>query len=83
MTRSTSARGTEEWMRIIPTYSLGKMRSSPSALVALPRPMGSIPETPGSRVPLCPALSMPVRRLTQETSSWLVGPVVLSRGIRP
>ena len=35
-TLSTSARGTEECIRIIPTYSLGKIRSNPSAFVALP-----------------------------------------------
>ena len=76
-TRSTSSRGTEEWIRITATYSLGKSRRSERALVACPSPMGRTPETPGSRVPLCPAFSIPMSLLTHATTSWLVGPAGL------
>ena len=64
-------------------YSFGKRRRRERALVALPSPIGRSPETPGSRVPLCPAFSIPIIRLTHETTSWLVGPRVLSSGMRP
>src|SRR5579863_5285162 len=82
-TSSSCFFGTELWTRITPTYSLGKRSRRLSARVDCPIPMGSTPETGGSRVPLCPALSTPMSFLVQATTSWLVGPRGLSRGTRP
>ena len=82
-TPSSCLLGTDEWSLMTPLYSLGNRRSRLRALVDWPRPMGRSPETGGSRVPLCPAFSTPRSFLVQATTSWLVGPRGLSRGMRP
>src|SRR5712691_7726049 len=70
-------------MRITAQYSFGNIKRSVSAFVACPSPMGRRPETAGSSVPLCPASETPRSLLTHATTSWLVGPRGLSRGIIP
>ncbi|MBA7549543.1 hypothetical protein ES705_42030 [subsurface metagenome] len=68
---------------ITPTYSLPAYNNADKTLVALPSAQGNIPVTFGSKVPPCPALSIPKILRAQETTSWLVGPLGLFKFITP
>lgn len=55
-------------------YSFPEVSSAFAILVAFPSITGSTPVTWGSKVPEWPARFRLRIRLTQDTTSWLVGP---------